>query len=126
MLPVYTENCLFLPTFYNCTQKFSSGHSDVVDNVQSGRPVRIRQRTQAEEMVRADSHLTITIAICCLHGLAYSIRHERLQYGKVYLRWVLRQLTEEHKDNRRDLPMEHLFPYVDEREDMINRIVTVN
>jgi hypothetical protein len=50
--------------------------------------------------------------------------HDHLKFQKVCTRWVPRELKDQEKANRMDLSLRHLSQYVDEGEDMLNRIVT--
>lgn len=84
---------------------------------------RLRRVTvrKVEEMIEAEGRITIDsieTTIWCLYGLAYSIIHRKL-----YLWWVPRQFTEENKNNRMCLSVQHMFQYADEGEAMINKIV---
>jgi hypothetical protein len=49
-----------------------------------------------------------------------------LKFQKVCARWVPRELKDGEKINRMDISLQHLLRYTDEREDMLNRIVTGN
>ncbi|GFY72273.1 hypothetical protein TNIN_390411 [Trichonephila inaurata madagascariensis] len=61
----------------------------MVDEDRNGRPVLIAAKSteqQLEEFIRADRRVTInsiTTAIGCLHSLACSIMHDRLNFRKV-------------------------------------------
>ncbi|GFQ80529.1 uncharacterized protein TNCT_449351 [Trichonephila clavata] len=72
---------------YNWMKTFSQGRSKIVDD-QGGRPVLIVTKSteqQVEEFIRADRRVTIdsiSTAIRCSHGLAYSIMHDRLNFQK--------------------------------------------
>jgi hypothetical protein len=76
---------------------------------------------RVEKLIRADRKLTIysvTTALGCSHGLAYSIMHERLKFRKVCARWLPRELKDREKMNRMDLSLQHLrvLRYADEGE----------
>jgi len=130
MIPVYGEQCLSRQSVYNWVDKFSQGRSNVTDKNRSGRPVEVGSEEnlqRVEEMIRADRRITIdtvAIALGCSHGLAYSIVHDKLDFRKVSMRWVPRQLTDEQKLTRMGQCLEHLCQYSKEGEDMLSRIVT--
>jgi hypothetical protein len=50
--------------------------------------------------------------------------HNHFKFQKVYAQWVPRELRDQEKINRMGLPLQHLLWYVDEEEEMFNRIVT--
>jgi hypothetical protein len=82
---------------------------------------------QVEELIRADRRITIdsvATTLGCSHGLEYSIMHARLKFQKVCIWWIPRELKDGEKMNRMCLFLQHLLLYTDEREDMLNRIVT--
>jgi hypothetical protein len=50
--------------------------------------------------------------------------NDRFKFWKVCARWVHRELKDREKTNQMGLSLQHLSQYVDEGEDMLNRIVT--
>jgi len=58
------------------------------------------------------------------HGSAYDIIHNRLGFHKVCARWVPKQLTEEHRNNRVTICQRLLDRYANEGEAFLTRIVT--
>jgi hypothetical protein len=79
-----------------------------------------------EELIRPDRRMMIDSVIStlgCSHGLAYSIVHDHLLFWKVRMEDV-QTLKDQEKMNRLGLPLQCLLWYVDEGEDMLNRIVT--
>jgi hypothetical protein len=116
--------------FRNWIEKFSQGRSKVADDDRPDRPVEIATEAtvqRVEELIRADRRITIdsvATALGCSHGLAYSIMHDRLKFRKVCTQWVPRELKDRGKMNRLGLSLQHLLRCADEREHMLNRIVT--
>jgi hypothetical protein len=79
-----------------------------------------------EELIPADRRImidSVAIALCCSHGLAYSIIHDRLKFRKLWAWWVSRELKDQEKINQMGLSSQHLFRYAD-GEEMLNRTVT--
>jgi hypothetical protein len=74
--------------FHNWLEKFSKKISKFADDAPSGRPVDIVTEApvqRVEELIRADRRITIdsvATALGCFHGLAYSIMHDFLSFGK--------------------------------------------
>lgn len=131
---IFTINafyCLFRRAVYNWIQKVSEGRSSSVDKERSSCSVQTATEEtvpKVQEITRADRRLTIdsiAIVIVCFQNLAYSILNNHLQYQKVYLRQVPRQLTEKHKNNLMGLLMQHLFRYADEGEDLVNQHINI-
>jgi hypothetical protein len=81
-----------------------------------------------EELIRADRRITIDSVATALgwsHGFAYSILYGRLKFRKECARCLPRERKDREKINRiMGLSLQHLLRYADEREDMLNRIVT--
>jgi hypothetical protein len=69
---------------------------------------------------------SVAPALGCSHGLACSIVHDHLKFLEVCAGWVPREQKDRDREkmNRTDLPLQHLLWYVDEGEDMCNRIVS--
>jgi transposase len=88
MFPLYGGKCLSRKAFHNWVKKFSQGRSKVADDTRPGRLVETATEATVqwvEELIRADRRITIdsvATALECSHGLAYSIMHDRLSFGK--------------------------------------------
>jgi hypothetical protein len=67
---------------------------------------------------------SVTTALRCSHGLAYSIMHDHLKFRKMCTWWVPRELKGREKNKGVGLSLQHLLLYANEREDLLNRIVT--
>ena len=72
------------------------------DKPRAGRPstsVNPANKTKADTLIRADRRITIdelTSVLGVSHGSAHKTV-ESLEYSKVCVRWVPRQLTDKHK-----------------------------
>jgi hypothetical protein len=87
IFPVYGGKCLLCKAVRNWVEKFSQGHSKFADDAGLGHPVEIVTEVNVqdmEELMRTDKRImidSITTALGCAHGLAYSIVHDRLKRG---------------------------------------------
>ena len=82
---------------------------------------------QAQQMILVNRRITIDKLAQSLqisHGSAQEIIHKILGYRKVFARWVLRELTEEHKRRRVEICQTLLNRYNNEGEKILSRIVT--
>jgi hypothetical protein len=66
---------------------------------------------------------SVTTALGCSHGLAYSITHDHFKVRKVCALWMPKEVKGREKINRMGLSLQHLLRYADEGEDMLNKIV---
>jgi histone-lysine N-methyltransferase SETMAR len=127
---MFVKKCLSRKAVHNWLEKYSQGRSKVADYARPGRLVD--NATEAtvqpvEELIRTDRRITIdsvATALGCSHGLAYTIMHDRFKCRKVRARWVPRELKDREKINRVGLSLQDLLQYAEEREGMLNRIVT--
>ena len=55
---------------------------------------------------------------------AYEMMHNKLGFHKVCARWVPKQLTGEHKEMCVDICQKHLYRYGNERDVLLDRIIT--
>lgn len=126
----YGDNCMSKRSVYHWIDHFKAGRTSVSHQEGAGRPrtstgsVNIER---AEEMVMEDRRTTVDMVAVKLgvsHGSAHNILHNELGFRKVSARWVPRQLTETHKDNRRTISQRHLQRYENEGDDFLVRIIT--
>ena len=102
-----------------------------MDATRSGRPVT--STTDAvvvavEKLIMQDRRITvneITAAMGISHGTAHTILHEKLNMNKVSARWVPRQLTLQHKNNRLDM-CASLLTRQGQDTNFISKIVTMD
>jgi hypothetical protein len=120
-----------------CVKRFTTGTRNYLKDVRKsddawpGSPLEIATEAtvqQVEQLIKADRRITIdsvTTALGCSSGLAYSIMHGHLKFRKVCAWWVSRKLRVREKMNRSGLSLQHLLQYADEGEDtsILNRTV---
>ena len=98
---------------YEWVERFKNGRQNVSDEHRSGRPVSVATETvkqQIEQRIRDYRQVTIdeiAVEFNMSHGSAYNIVHDDLEYRKVRSRWVLRQLSDEHKSTWQSICQEH-------------------
>jgi hypothetical protein len=80
---------------------------------------RVQKFIQADRKITIDS---VATAVGRSRGLAYSIIHDHLKFGKVRTRWLPTELKDRETMNRIGLSLQHLLRYADE-EDTFNKIV---
>jgi hypothetical protein len=110
-LPMYGEHCLSCQAVHDRVQKFSEGRTSIEDEHRAGRPVAIatpEMLQRVEDIIRAERRVTVdavATAVGCSRGQAYNVMHEGLGFHKVCSRWVPRQLTPQHKNQRMGLSL---------------------
>jgi hypothetical protein len=80
-----------------------------------------------EELIPADRRITldsVATALGSSGGLAYGIMHDPSKFWKVCARRVPREMKNQEKINRLVLSLQHLLPYTDEGDALLNRIFT--
>ncbi|GFQ66084.1 histone-lysine N-methyltransferase SETMAR [Trichonephila clavata] len=109
---------------------FSDGRQQVEDIPRAG---RTRTATtdanvgKVDDMIRANRRITIDEVaeeLGISHERAQNIIHDILRYRKVSARWVPRQLTSTHQEQRMVVSLEHLVRYHEDGSDFLFRIVT--
>ncbi|GFR19426.1 histone-lysine N-methyltransferase SETMAR [Trichonephila clavata] len=109
---------------------FSDGRQQVEDIPRAG---RMRTATtdanvgKVDDMIRANRRITIDEVaeeLGISHERAQNIIHDILRYRKVSARWVPRQLTSTHQEQRMAVSLEHLVRYHEYGNDFLFRIVT--
>jgi hypothetical protein len=84
VFPVCGGKCLLHKAVHNWVEKFSQGRLKVADDTRPGHPVEIATEAtvqRVEVLIRADRRImihSVTTALECSHGLAYSIIHDHL------------------------------------------------
>jgi hypothetical protein len=135
---IFTKKCFLFrvgsllsrKAVHTWVEKFSQGSSKVADDARPCRFVEIATEATVqwfERLILADRRITIYIVatiLGCFQGLTYSIMHGRLKFRKVCEWWVPRGLKYREKMNRMCLSLQHLLPYADEGEDILNKTVT--
>ncbi|KAF8795416.1 hypothetical protein HNY73_003266 [Argiope bruennichi] len=78
--------------------------------------------------MRIDRRVTIRmleVKVDVSDGTVLTIVHERLRYRKVCAQWVPKQMTDQHKELRMGLALQHLFRYIEDPT-FLERIVTAD
>lgn len=102
LLAQYGDSTLPWSSVFEWIEKFKSGRTTVMQEEGAGCPstsTMADKIEQAQLMVLTNRRVTIDDVASTLnisHGSAYTIFHDELDFRKVCLRWVPRQLTEEH------------------------------
>ena len=100
---VYGSNVMKVHVRKWC-REFSGCRLSVTDEQRSGRPSTSADLVHAiEETVRANHRVLLKDLeeqFNLSHGTIWDIVHECLGHRKVCSRWVPRQMTEDHKENR--------------------------
>jgi len=103
--------------------------SSVTDSPRLGQAHRVVTSdaiAAVEAIVKENRHVTVNEIAAYMdksHGSAYHIVHDILQFYKVSVRWVPRQLTAELKERRADPCQELLKRFEAEGDGFLGRIV---
>ncbi|GFR31057.1 histone-lysine N-methyltransferase SETMAR [Trichonephila clavata] len=91
------------------------------------RSLQMQMSGKVDDMIRANRRITIDEVaeeLGISHERAQNIIHDILRYRKVSARWVPRQLTSTHQEQRMAVSLEHLVRYHEDCNDFLIRIVT--
>lgn len=129
MASVYRDRAVSKTTVTEWSRKFREGRTETSDLPRPGQAHKVVTESLTETIdtaVRADRRRSIrdladdfNVSIGSMH----TIVKEKLQYHKVCSQWVPRMLTEDHKERRRTLSLEHLTRFNTENEQFLRRIV---
>lgn len=106
MTKQYGESCMNRGNFYKWVDQFKNGRTSVTDEQRSGRPKEVSTpalESRIDNMIREDRRVTVEQMAENLQvsvGTVYSIISDKLRYRKTSARWVPKELTQQHKDNR--------------------------
>ncbi|GFQ91483.1 histone-lysine N-methyltransferase SETMAR [Trichonephila clavata] len=109
---------------------FSDGRQQVEDILRAGRTSTATTDAnvwKVDDMIRANRRITIyevAEELGISHERAQNIIHDILRYRKVSARWVPRQLTSTHQEQRMAVSLKHLVRYHEDGNDFLFRIVT--
>jgi len=112
----YGSVCMGASSVQRWVKHFKDGNMSIQDQPRRGRPRTAsteRNKERVDEIIQDDRCVTVdTIArILGLGHNAVQEMNESLGYRKVCARWVLRLLTEDHKDQRKAITSELLQRY---------------
>ena len=126
----FGDKCLSKSTIYLWHDKFKNGHTNVCDSEREGRPStstddlhcsQVNDEIKQNRRIKIDD---IAKKYEISHGSVSEIIHNILKYHKVSSRWVPRQLTDVHKQNRVMVSQGHLSRYIKDKNIFLNSIIT--
>ena len=111
---VYGEPVISRTQVYHWCNLFEAGHSDLTDREGRGRSITATSEDnvkRVDELIRQDRRLKlheIASSLEISETSAHKIVFDELGYRKVSARWVPKQLTDNHKEQRLDICRELL------------------
>ena len=111
---VYGEHVISRTQVYHWWNLFEAGHSDLTDREGRGRSITATSEDnvkRVDELIRQDRRLKlheIASSLEISETSAHRIVFDELGYRKVSARWVPKQLTDNHKEQRLDICRELL------------------
>ena len=106
---VYREHVISRTQVYHWWNLFEAGHSDLTDREGRGRSITATSEDnvkRVDELIRQDRRLKlheIASSLEISETSAHRIVFDELGYRKVSARWVPKQLTDNHKEQRLDI-----------------------
>src|SRR6185436_4921816 len=132
LLKFYGDNSPAFSTVAKWRAEFRRGRTSLDNDTRCGRPPTATSDdsvARVHEAVEADRRLTVR-QIADLVGISKTsadrILREDLFMNKVCARWIPKSLSEEQKHARMEVSQTLLDRYNEDRDDFINRIVTVD
>ncbi|GFR95296.1 histone-lysine N-methyltransferase SETMAR [Elysia marginata] len=110
----YGEHVISLTQVYHWCNLFEAGHSDLTDREGRGHLITVTSEDNVkgvDELIHQDRRLKlheIASSLETLETSAHRIVFDELGYRKVSARWVPKQLTDNHKEQRWDICRELL------------------
>ena len=129
---VYGENAMGESMVRKWVRMFKEGRENVHDEPRSGRPSLVSDDliNKVDIKVKEDRRFTLSSLSSNFPEISRSLLHEivtdHLGYRKVCSRWVPKQLTQAHKDQRAASALTFLTRYNDEGDDFLTPILTVD
>jgi len=101
----YESVCMGVSSVRRWVKHFKEGNTSIQDQPRSGRPrtdSTERNKESVDETIQGDRRVTVDTIARTLGIGHYAVQEmiESLGYRKVYVRWVPRLLTEDHKGQR--------------------------
>jgi len=127
---VFKSDTLSRSRVFEWCARFRSGRQSVGDDVRAGAPhtaITDENISQVETCILADRRVTvreIANELSLSVGSVETIIHEHLKFSKVSARWVPKQLTDEHKQQRIDACQSLVTRYRKEQNEFLSRIIT--
>ncbi|XP_037564471.1 histone-lysine N-methyltransferase SETMAR-like [Dermacentor silvarum] len=117
MVTVYREDCVSDKSVRKWRARFRAGRASLVDDPRPGQAntvVTADLIEKLDDLVRSDRRVTLRMLAVKFDvsiGTVWTIVYDRLRYQKVCAQWVLKQLTDQHKELRMGLALQYLFRY---------------
>ncbi|GFW98758.1 histone-lysine N-methyltransferase SETMAR [Trichonephila clavipes] len=129
MVTVYGEKCVSDKSVRKWSALFRAGRESVGDDQRPGQANTVITSDlidKVDDLVRSDRRVTLrmlALKVDVSYGTVWTIVHDRLRFRKVCAAWVPKQFTEQQKELRMGLELQHLFRYQEDPAFM-KRIVT--
>ncbi|XP_015913054.2 histone-lysine N-methyltransferase SETMAR-like [Parasteatoda tepidariorum] len=117
MVTVYGGKYVSNKSVRKWSARFRAGRESVGDDPRPGQANTVITSdliNKVDDLVRSDRRLTLrmlAVKVDVSYGTVWTIVHDRLRYRKVCAAWVPKQLTDQHKELRMGLALQHLFRY---------------
>ncbi|KAF8782151.1 hypothetical protein HNY73_012476 [Argiope bruennichi] len=112
---IYGEDCVSDKSVRKWSARFCADRESLVDDPGPGQETtHSHHGRQGGRPMRSDRCVTLqmlAVKVDVSVGTAWTIVHDRLRYRKVYAEWVPKQLTDQHKELRMELALQHLFRF---------------
>jgi hypothetical protein len=124
----YGDNALSRKVVYEWIEMFKNGcMADAECSGCATMATTAQNGERARELILQNRKVTVNEIAKQLNiniGSAYSVVHDNLQFHKVCARWILKELTDEHKRMCLDSCSHHLACYREEGDNFLQWIVT--
>ena len=127
---VYGENAMSDSMVRRWVRLFNEGRTNVHDEERTGRPSLISDVLvqEVEKKIHENRRFTMTSLAKHFPQISRSLLHEivsiKLNFRKLYARWVPKILTDEHIVKRQGSALQFLSRYEEEGDNFLSRIVT--
>lgn len=126
---VFGDNAMSRARVFEWHKRFYEGREEVEDDERPGRPVTVRSEENVQkvcEIVRKDRRLSIRMIGDMLNINKETVRqilHDELNMKKVCAKLVPKNLTQEQKDNRKDICSDIVARLADD-PDLLTNVIT--
>ncbi|GFS68706.1 histone-lysine N-methyltransferase SETMAR [Trichonephila clavipes] len=129
MVSVYGEKCVSDKSVRKWRANFRGSRESVGDDQRPGQANTVITSDLLDkvyDLVRSDRRVTLRMLVLKVdasYGTVWTIVHDRVRFRKVCTAWVPKQLTDQQKELRMGLALQHLLQYQEDPAFM-KRIVT--
>ncbi|GFX13414.1 HTH_48 domain-containing protein [Trichonephila clavipes] len=115
MVTVYVEKCDSDKSVRKWSARFRAGRESVGDDQKPGQANTVITSDlidKVDDLVRSDRRVTLrmlALKVDVSYGTVWTTVHDRLRFRKVCVAWVPKQLTNQQKELRMGLALQHLF-----------------